>query len=71
MSLEAKKMAWSTMGTSNEDMCNKMQRLGLLSDNLSGAFRNVDRGDFAFGSSPEAGRLVTILVHFAYLVRDI
>lgn len=48
-------MAWRTVGTSNEDMCQKLGEIGVIKDEtMMSAFLNVDRGLFAFGDISSA-----------------
>jgi hypothetical protein len=43
-------MAWRTIATSNDSMCESLHRLNLLSDErILSAFKAVDRGLFAYG----------------------
>lgn len=40
-------MAWLSVGTSHEDLCQKLSQHGILSDlEIKNAFRSTDRGDF-------------------------
>ena len=42
-----KKMAWIAIGSSNEDLCDKLINLNVLkSEDIVRAFRLTDRGDF-------------------------
>ena len=40
-------MAWLSVGTTNDELCNRMIELNVLrSENIIKAFRLTDRGDF-------------------------
>jgi hypothetical protein len=40
-------MAWLSVGTTNDDLCDKMIMNGVLEEGeILNAFRSVDRGDF-------------------------
>lgn len=41
-------MAWLSIGTSNDDLCSKLQSYSILQEgtDIMAAFRDTDRGDF-------------------------